>query len=98
MSFSAKQQEKSQPREEGGPAGTARRGRLTYEPGDPFGLVLPPNTHKVHRDPGQHDDHAQAAHHWFRVQTEAQQHHPEQQVADGDQQVHLHRTEFNPGC
>lgn len=60
---------------------------------DPFGFVLPPNPHEVHGDPSQHDDHSQAADHWFRVQTEPQQHSPKYQVADGDQQVYLHGTD-----
>lgn len=65
-------------------------GQLTNYPVDPFGFVLPPNTHKVDGDSSQHDDHAQATHHWFRVQAEAQQHSPEDHVGDGHQHVHLH--------
>lgn len=66
--------------------------QLTDYPIDPFGFVLPMNTHKVYRDSSQHDDHSQATNHWFRVQTEAQQHSPEYQVGDGDQHANLHNT------
>lgn len=48
------------------------------------------NSHEVDGDPGQHDDHSQTADHRLGIQTEAQQHGPEDHVGDGDQQVYLH--------
>lgn len=66
--------------------------QLTNQSVDPFGFVLALNTQEVDGDASQHDDHSQATNHRFRVQTEAQQHGPENHVADGDQQVYLHRA------
>ena len=66
---------------------------LTNKHGEPPGFFLPLNSHKVNRDSSEHDDHSKATNHRLRVQTEAQQHSPENQVGDRHQQADLHRAE-----
>lgn len=67
---------------------------LTDQPVERPGFVLPVHAHKIHGDARQHDDHAKAANHGFRVETEAQQHGPEDHVGDGDQHAYLQQKKL----
>lgn len=62
---------------------------LTDEAVDTLWFFLPVDAQEVDGDAGEHDDQAHATDNGFRVETEAQQHSPEHQVAHGHQQVHL---------
>lgn len=73
--------------------------RLTDEHVNPLGFVFPLNADKEDRNSGQHDDHPKTTDHGLRVQTEAQQDGPEDQVADRDQDVNLtknNKNKFDP--
>lgn len=68
---------------------------LTDEHVNPLGFVFPLNTDKENRNSGQHDDHPKTTDHGLRVQTEAQQDGPEDQVGDRDQDVNLPNNNNN---
>lgn len=61
----------------------------TNEVIDTLWLVSPIHSQKVHRYTSEHDDQSHSADHRLRVQAEAQQQDPEQEITHRNQQTHL---------